>query len=402
MLSRLGFPSIFLVFILQTASGVARYHHGLVATVGYIGIGAFAAVYIAVLNVLMLWQLTRFWALYPMLIVICVVEIVIAHQYAFSMFVFIGVPLIALRGGRAVPAVAVLTAIAFFLPPLIPSWHRGIDVEHGFSTALILLAMFAMFGVINANRALLAARAEIGRLATENERNRIARDLHDLLGHSLTAITVKATLARRLAATDPERAAIEIGEVEDLTRRALAEVRSAVAGYRDVTLAGELATADEILRAAGIEPDFPITLPPVDATHNEVFGWVAREAITNVVRHSRATTCTVRVDRTWIEIRDNGNSKPGTTTDVGSGLRGLRERVHALGGQLTSGPALPHGWTTRADIGDQPQPASSTAPNATNTSSQTTSTHPSTSTNQSTSTSTSTSTSAGDINASPS
>ena len=91
----------------------------------------------------------------------------------------------------------------------------------------------------------------MARLAAENERSRIARDLHDLLGHSLTTITVKAGLANRLAGRDPDRAAKEIGEVEQLTRSALADVRAAVDGYRDVTLAGELASAQEVLRAAG-------------------------------------------------------------------------------------------------------------------------------------------------------
>ncbi len=95
----------------------------------------------------------------------------------------------------------------------------------------------------------------MARLAAEGERSRIARDLHDLLGHSLTTITIKAGLARRLSATDPERAAAEIGEVEDIARRSLADVRAAVAGYREVSLAGELATGRELLRAAGIEAD---------------------------------------------------------------------------------------------------------------------------------------------------
>jgi two-component system, NarL family, sensor histidine kinase DesK len=354
VVARLGFPSIFLVFILQTVSGVALYRHGALAVVGYVGIAAFAAVYVATLNFLMLWQLNRFWTTYPVLVAICAVEVVIAHQYAFSMFVFLGVPLIALRGGRAMPAVAALVAIAFFLPPLVPSWHRGVDFEHGFSTALILLAMFAMFGVINTNRALLAARAEIGRLAAENERNRIARDLHDLLGHSLTAITVKAALARRLATTDPQRATIEIGEVEQLTRRALAEVRTAVAGYHDVTLTDELATGQEILRAAGIDADVPdtVTITTIDPSYAEVFGWVAREAITNVVRHSRATTCTVRVGPSWIEIRDDGHGSPDVPPTSGTGLRGLGERVHACGGRLTAGPSPRRGWTTRADMAD--------------------------------------------------
>src|SRR6185503_7524545 len=122
---------------------------------------------------------------------------------------------------------------------------------------IVSLAMFGFFAVVRSNRALAEARLEVARLATENERARIARDLHDLLGHSLTTITVKAALANRLTGTDPARAGAEIAEVESLTRQALADVRAAVSGYREVTLANELAAAREVLRSAGISAQLP-------------------------------------------------------------------------------------------------------------------------------------------------
>ena len=180
-------------------------------------------------------------------------EIVLAHEAAFVMFIYIAILGIAYGSAWALPAAAVLTAIALFLPPAIPSWHATFDPTTAASLALVSLAMWAFFGIIRTNHELQEARAEVATLAAEAERNRIARDLHDLLGHSLTTITVKAGLAKRLADHDPARAAAEIGEVEELARRSLSDVRAAVSNYRIVTLATELATAQEVMRAGGID-----------------------------------------------------------------------------------------------------------------------------------------------------
>ena len=111
--------------------------------------------------------------------------------------------------------------------------------------------------------------------------------MHDLLGHSLTTITVKAGLARRLGAADPEGAVAQITEVEDLCRRVLADVRAAVSGYREVTLASELARGRELLRASGITADLPTATEVADPAHQELFGWAVREGLTNVIRHSQ-------------------------------------------------------------------------------------------------------------------
>jgi two-component system sensor histidine kinase DesK len=197
------------------------------------------------------------------------------------------------------------------------------------------------------NRALSEARSELARLAAENERSRIARDLHDLLGHSLTTITVKAGLARRLGETDPARALQEIAEVESLARRSLADVRAAVANYREVTLAGELATGRELLRAAGIVADLPGAVEVVDPAYQELFGWVLREGLTNVVRHAHASVCVVRISRSSVEILDDG---VGSTACSGSGLAGLQERVGAAGGVVEAGPNLPRGWRLRVEL----------------------------------------------------
>lgn len=181
-------------------------------------------------------------------------------------------------------------------------------------------------------------------MASEAERNRIARDLHDLVGHSLTAITVKSNLARQLAAGESSPALKEITEVEQLSRQALADVRSAVSGYREVTLAAEIARARELLRASGIAVDIPTATEPIDATAQELFGWVVREGTTNVVRHAHATRCTIAVSATSVEIDDNGAASPA---EVGNGLRGLCERAHGVGASFEAGPTHPRGWRLR-------------------------------------------------------
>ncbi len=129
------------------------------------------------------------------------------------------------------------------MPAMIPSWHAGADWSMLVTLPLVACAMYGFFTIIRSARELASARAEVVRLAAENERTRIARDLHDVLGHSLTTITVKSALARRLVGSRPGTVAQEIGEVEELSRSTLADVRAAVAGCRDITLAGELATA---------------------------------------------------------------------------------------------------------------------------------------------------------------
>src|SRR5262249_41837929 len=156
------------------------------------------------------------------------------------------------------------------------------DTVTAVAIPVVALTAFAAMQVVRGNQALAEARAELARLAAENERMRIARDLHDLLGHSLTTITVKAGLARRLGGADRGQAVSQIGDVDELSRRALADVRAAVSGYREVTLTSELARGRELLRASGIAADLPTAADLVTAAHQEVFGWAVREGLTNV------------------------------------------------------------------------------------------------------------------------
>jgi two-component system sensor histidine kinase DesK len=182
---------------------------------------------------------------------------------------------------------------------------------------------------------LVAAHAQAEHLAKVAERERIARDLHDLLGHTLSVIVLKSELASRLSTTQPERAAEEIRDVERISREALAQVRAAVRGYRSAGFESELHQAREALEAAGIAVEARVEQPPLSAMQESVFALALREAVTNIVRHAHATICRLSLRQNGrfceLEIADNGQ---GGALEEGSGLSGMRERVESLGGVL--------------------------------------------------------------------
>ncbi len=356
---RVVFPGVFLVYLVAVASGIAQYSHGPVEIIGFLALGAFCVVYIGAVAHTWDGPARPFWTFFAVGVGLFAVVLPIARANAFIMCVFLVVLLVARLHGEAAPYVAGLTLLAVLVPVLVPSWHDGIStaLDNGTVIAIPLvgLAMFGFFSVMRGNYALAEARAELAVLAAENERIRIARDLHDLLGHSLTTITVKAALARKLAVADLPGAMTEIEEVERLSRRALADVRAAVANYREVSLAGELATGRELLRAAGIAAELPRAVDGVDEGAQELFGWVVREGLTNVVRHSHATTCSVRLGPGTIEVLDDGvgasgAAASGAAAHRGTGLSGLEERVEQAGGVLETGPVGPRGWRVCARL----------------------------------------------------
>jgi two-component system sensor histidine kinase DesK len=346
---KLIFPAVFLVNLLQTVNALERYSSGFAVAAGYVVLVAFCVVYLAAIPFTWGGERKLFWWLYTVLLVLFAVEIPLAHEGASVMLIFVVILTVSSLGLRAVPVVGVYVVLATVGPSLVPGWDVGLDTNSAVTIPVVALAMFGFFGVVQANRALTAAREEVARLAAENERTRIARDLHDLLGHSLTTITMKAALAHRLADRDIERASQEMAEVEELSRVALAEVRAAVANYREASFAGELATGRELLRAAGIDANLPTAIDAVDPANQALFGWVVREGLTNVVRHARATSCAVSVGCDWIEIADDGRGAGSGSGADGNGLRGLRERVTAAGGTLVAGPAERGGWRLRVD-----------------------------------------------------
>jgi len=249
----------------------------------------------------------------------------------------------------SVAAVVATEIVAF----VVPGWDGGQGA--GLAILLASVAVFGMRLALRRSQQLSIARDDLARLVVQEERNRFARDLHDILGHSLTVVAMKAELAGRLVHLDPEGAEREIGDVERLTREALADVRSAVAGYRGVTLAGELANARAALRAAGIAAELPTAVDEVPGDRRALFGWVVREGVTNVVRHSGARRCTVTVTATTVEIRDDGHGRvPGTgdgEPDLrpGHGLVGLSERAHAVAGRLRTASS-PGGFILRVEV----------------------------------------------------
>ena len=244
----------------------------------------------------------------------------------------------AFRPVRAIEANAVVLAVCLIVGHLVPvgDWEQGV-----FLVVVVTFMTVAWTRSIVTTYELRATQEELTGLAITSERLRIARDLHDLLGHRLSLVTLKSELARRVLATDPERAAGEMAEVEAAARLMLQEVREAVSRYRTPRLVDELAAAAEVLSAAGIEltregDAAPAGLsPPLD----EVMAWTVREGVTNVIRHSGAAACTIRVRREpgaiAVEITDNGVSVPAGT--AGAGIAGLTERARVLGGHCEAG-----------------------------------------------------------------
>jgi two-component system, NarL family, sensor histidine kinase DesK len=265
----------------------------------------------------------------------------------------------AAAGGRLVTREAAALLLSVMLLSLLYAWQlhlpSAVALGNLFSLGLAGVTTITMVFAVTTSRRWRDEREELMRFAAvTEERLRIARDLHDLLGHNLSVIALKSELAGRLVLAAPERAAAEIGDIERVARTALQEVREAVAGYRQPTLASELRGAREVLAAAGIayriegDDGGLTTLPaPVDAA----LAWTVREGITNVVRHSGARRCEVLSAReageVRVEVTDDGSrvvaEQKGQQASVlvlqpGNGLRGLAERVEALGGRFEAGP----------------------------------------------------------------
>ena len=186
-----------------------------------------------------------------------------------------------------------------------------------------------------ANEKLRMAQEEVERLAKVAERERIARDLHDLLGHTLSVVVLKSELAQKLMDRDPQRARQEIAEVERISRQGLADVREAVTGYRSSGLAAEIEHVRETLTTAGIDTTIEahhVKLAPAQET---ALSLALREAATNVIRHANATKCHIKFyaqdGSALMEVRDDGR---GSEAPFGNGLSGMRERITALGGVL--------------------------------------------------------------------
>ena len=280
----------------------------------------------------------------------------LAYGSAF-LWLFVGVSAmmgLILPAYSAFAAVVVLTLLTLALGVGFSGGIARTDWLHLLPLVLLVrglgLDMIGIARLADALRELHAARGELARQAVIEERLRLARDLHDLLGHTLSLITLKSELAGRLLEREPARAAQEIHEIEREARQALGEVRQAVAGYRQPTLRSELVGARQMLEAAGVTCTVEHTAGTLPPAIDAVLGWTVREGVTNVIRHSRARQCTIRVSgengRTWVEVTNDGyrEKEPGTIhSRMGSGLSGLTERITAQGGHIEAGPLFGDG-----------------------------------------------------------
>ncbi|WP_436845302.1 sensor histidine kinase [Streptomyces sioyaensis] len=304
----------------------------------------------------------------------------------------------ALRGKKLAVWLISLSGAAGYLT----GWHNGSPGAFGigygtFLSGTVTATVLSLFDTI---QELNTTRQELARSAVEKERLRFSRDLHDLLGHTLSVVVVKAEAVRRLAPRNLDAALAQAADIEAVGRQALTEIREAVTGYREGSLSTELDRARSVLEAAGIEPVVRQAGPPLPPQAGALLGWVVREGVTNTVRHSRATTCEISVhageDRVRLTITDDGRGPdgpgaaaisvpgrlrdrvpgrgpgdaganaaggpapadgtgapppPGRTGAVGgTGLKGLTERLAAAGGTLHSGPDGRRGFRVTAEL----------------------------------------------------
>ena len=257
------------------------------------------------------------------------------------------------NGRTARYAVIGLPAVAFATCSLSGKDEAWSTAFNAFLSILVTTAFLELTSTV---QQLKETREELARSAVATERLRFSRDLHDLLGHSMSVIAVKAEVVRRLAPLDLKLALEQAADIEAVSRQALTEIREAVTGYRQVSLTEELDRARLALSATGIKPVLHESGPPLSAQTEALLGWVVREGVTNVIRHSGARECVIELDRgrdpVQLRIRDDGSTAaypaPAEVAAVeseagaagpGNGLKGLSERLAVAGGTLTREPS---------------------------------------------------------------
>ncbi|GAA1879123.1 sensor histidine kinase [Williamsia serinedens] len=336
-----AFTAVWLVFLaypivslLNSGQSVLRVIWGLAL------IALFAATYVVAATHIMSWKLDhrrpRLALAYGgVLLVIAAATVPVLRDGVVSFAPYLmGVAAFGFGGILGPVLVGVVLVVGLGLPLVVPGW----SLDSGTVLALVIVA-FVMVLMISArsaeqrrDEAEARQREADEQLAVVAERERVARDVHDILGHSLTVMTVKTELAGRLVDIDPERAKAELAELHALSRQALAEVRSTVGSLRTPDLRTELASARSALTAAQIDADLPVAVD-VTTARGSLFAWVLRESVTNVVRHSGASRCVVELGQDRMVVRDNGCGVPDHA--FGNGLRGLTERVESAGAHLS-------------------------------------------------------------------
>ncbi|NLG19914.1 MAG: sensor histidine kinase [Actinomycetales bacterium] len=280
------------------------------------------------------------------------VRTVAATELAFVAVALLSIACAVVLPPRLGPALIVLTGVTAAVTGLLAGWGWGVAAWLAVTSVLSGMGTYVVHRLGATIHELERTRQQLAEAAVSAERVRFSRDLHDLLGHTLSVIVVKAEVVRRLAEVDPAAAAAHGAEIETLGRSALSEVRQAVAGYREGGLDDEVSQAAAALRAGGIRPDIGHVPHGLDPGAERLLAWAVREATTNVLRHSGADSCRIRVDVDggWarVSIADDGR---GTRSQApaGTGLVGLRERLAGRGGTVTV-ERRPDGFTLVAEV----------------------------------------------------
>jgi two-component system sensor histidine kinase DesK len=352
VLYRLGWSGIWLVFVGYAISDILDKHWDPLRT----ALAWASLVLFAVLYMLTMWLATAFQpvrrqplhlVLYTLFLALTLALTLIFGGNFGGLLIYAGVVTgWTFQARVATPILALLGA--FIFSGLAVGYAISDVLFDAFMTMALGATMMFFRGVIWLTIELRAAREEMARLAVAEERLRFSRDLHDVLGHSLSVIALKSQVARRLLRRDPQAAEAALGDLEVVAHDSIAAVREMVTGYRQRSLADELQSAAEVLRAAGIAPQVGDPGMTLDDSSDSLLAWSVREGITNVLRHSGARHCRISIrpeaGGVILEILDDGRGaaaapQPG---GGGSGLRGLRERLAAANGSLEAG-ARPEG-----------------------------------------------------------
>jgi two-component system, NarL family, sensor histidine kinase DesK len=361
------FSAIWLVYMIQPISNLVNSHHGaLYVSGGVFTVAAFSAIYVPIVGNSLRWpRLAR-----AGLVAVAVLAAVACAVYGkawITLWIYVSAATGIVLAGAVSKRLALLAIAGVGACYTFFGWLTHDDPSDYLIVLLpVLLVGVAMMGFrmqIDLMRELSQAREIVAKMAANEERLRLARDMHDLTGQSLSMITLKSDLAaKRLSRLpeSPEIAAIhsELADIARVSRQTLHDIREVVSGYRRPTLAIELLTARTALEAAGIavddDPELITRSGTFDAEAEGALAWCLREAVANVIRHSGARNCTIRLtghhDELSLEIIDDGRGPGSGNGKTGNGLRNMSERLSAVGGGLTLTPAVPHGLRLTAVV----------------------------------------------------
>jgi len=270
--------------------------------------------------------------------VITYLPLVVLGRYWADMAGFLaGSALLLLSGWMAW---SLFAAVVTSMIPVAAAAHVGVygAAYLTLSTLVLGLVVFGLARLSLAITYVYSTRGELAQLAVIRERMRFARDLHDLLGYSLSAITLKAEVTKRLVASNPARARDELAEVLDIARQALADVRTVASGYRNISLAKEASSVASLLTTAGINSRIGVSCGALDEAVDTVLATVLREAVTNMMRHSTPRNCIIEADvatdTIQLSVSNDGMPRSALSGRRGGGLDNLRTRLEAIGGTL--------------------------------------------------------------------